>query len=219
MTGKTHVYVTPFVISLAALAIISLGGQQEGTPTPKIIEDTVNATPTATCQIAGGNRYPLLDRDFEEEGIASWYGQDFHGRQTSCGEIYDMHGLTAAHKTLPMHTLLLVRNLENDREVTVRVNDRGPFYDGRIIDLTKAAAESLGFLDLGTAKVRITTLAEAGTYRIRSRATGVSKPSRISSMAKSMCISAHLPMRTTPSSYWQNDGYVVPDGDHNVCLG
>lgn len=116
-------------------------------------------------QIAGKTYYPLPSaQGFEEDGVASWYGPDFHGRPTSCGETYDMHGLTAAHKTLPMHTWLLVKNLENDREITVRVNDRGPFSKGRIVDLTRTAAENLGFLGSGTARVRITALAEAETY-------------------------------------------------------
>ncbi|NTV12900.1 MAG: septal ring lytic transglycosylase RlpA family protein [Desulfobulbaceae bacterium] len=113
-------------------------------------------------QIDGKTYYPLPSaQGFEESGVASWYGADFHGRQTSCGETYNMHGLTAAHKTLPMDTWLLVKNLENDREVTVRVNDRGPFTKERILDLTRTAANSLGFLGKGTAQVRITALGEA----------------------------------------------------------
>ena len=118
-------------------------------------------------EIDGKTYYPIPSaQGFEEEGVASWYGPDFHGRRTSCGETYDMHGLTAAHKTLPMHTWLLVKNLENDREVTVRVNDRGPFSKGRIVDLTRTAADSLGFIGRGTARVRITALGEAETYRV-----------------------------------------------------
>jgi len=113
-------------------------------------------------QINGRTYYPLPSaQGFEEHGVASWYGADFHGRQTSCGETYNMHGLTAAHKTLPMDTWLLVKNLENDREVTVRVNDRGPFSKERILDLTRTAADALGFIGKGTAQVRITALGEA----------------------------------------------------------
>ncbi|NTV14291.1 MAG: septal ring lytic transglycosylase RlpA family protein [Desulfobulbaceae bacterium] len=112
-------------------------------------------------QINGKTYYPLPSAEgFEEQGIASWYGADFHGRRTSCGETYNMHGLTAAHKTLPMDTWILVKNLENDREVTVRVNDRGPFSKERILDLTRTAADALGFLGRGTAPVRITALGE-----------------------------------------------------------
>ncbi len=94
--------------------------------------------------------------DFEETGIASWYGKDFHGRPTASGEIYNMYGMTAAHKTLPLGTEVNVFNLENNREVKVKINDRGPFVDGRIIDLTYAAAKELGMVNKGIAKVKIT---------------------------------------------------------------
>ena len=117
-------------------------------------------------QINGKTYYPLPSaQGFEETGIASWYGADFHGRKTSNGETYNMHGLTAAHKTLPMDTWLLVTNQENGKEITVRVNDRGPFAKNRIIDLTRTGASNLGFMDQGTARVKITALGEAETYR------------------------------------------------------
>lgn len=89
------------------------------------------------------------------EGLASWYGPGFHGRQTASGETYDSRDLTAAHRTLPFGTKLLVRNLANDRTVWVRVNDRGPFVDGRIIDLSYSAAAALGVVGPGTARVRL----------------------------------------------------------------
>jgi len=92
-------------------------------------------------EIFGEVYYPLPSADgFAEEGIASWYGPDFHGNCTSCGEIYDMYEFTAAHKLLPMHTYVRVLNLENNRETVVRINDRGPFVKGRVIDLSLAAA-------------------------------------------------------------------------------
>lgn len=117
-------------------------------------------------QINGRTYYPLPSaQGYEEAGIASWYGADFHGKKTSNGETYNMHGLTAAHKTLPMDTWLLVTNQENGKELTVRVNDRGPFAKERILDLTKTGAGTLGFLDQGTARVKITALGEAETYR------------------------------------------------------
>ncbi len=97
---------------------------------------------------------------YEEYGIASWYGKDFHGKPTSNGETYDMHDITAAHKLLPMHTMLLVTNLDNGRETVVRVNDRGPFVQGRIIDLSYAAAKKLAILESGIAHVKITALGE-----------------------------------------------------------
>lgn len=96
--------------------------------------------------------------NYSETGLASWYGRDFHGRRTSSGERYDMHAMTAAHKLLPMNTLLLVKNLENGRETIVRVNDRGPFSGKRIIDLSQSAAKALKLMANGTARVKVTIL-------------------------------------------------------------
>lgn len=90
-----------------------------------------------------------------QTGVASWYGDDFHGRATADGEIYDMRKLTAAHQELPFHTLVEVENLENGRRVLVRVNDRGPFLKDRIIDLSFAAARRLGMTETGTAEVSL----------------------------------------------------------------
>jgi len=104
---------------------------------------------------------------FVEEGIASWYGAKFHGRNTSNGEIYDMHKKTAAHKTLPFGTHLKVVNLSNGKEVVVRINDRGPFVEGRIIDLSYAAGKEIDLIGPGTAKVRIVALSrKVGTVKI-----------------------------------------------------
>jgi rare lipoprotein A len=118
-----------------------------------------------------GKRYePLRSHEgFAQTGIASWYGEDFHGKATSNGEKYDMHSLTAAHKTLPLGVYVKVYNRDNDRELIVRVNDRGPFVKGRIIDLSYAAAKKLGVDLVGTAPVRIEALgyrgADSETYR------------------------------------------------------
>lgn len=90
-----------------------------------------------------------------ETGVASWYGPDFHGRQTANGEKYDMNGLTAAHRTLPFNTHVLVENLDNGKTVEVRINDRGPFAKDRIIDLSRGAAELVEMIGPGTARVRI----------------------------------------------------------------
>ena len=90
-----------------------------------------------------------------QEGIASWYGKDFHGKKTSSGDIYDMHKLTAAHKELPLGSRVRVTNLENRRQVEVLINDRGPFVRGRIIDLSYAAAKALDMVNQGTALVQI----------------------------------------------------------------
>ncbi|KTC75233.1 rare lipoprotein A [Legionella birminghamensis] len=95
---------------------------------------------------------------YKTKGIASWYGTKFHSRRTSSGDDYDMYAMTAAHKTLPLPTYVRVRNLENGRQAVVKVNDRGPFHDDRVIDLSYAAASKLGLLPKGTAAVEIEAL-------------------------------------------------------------
>ena len=105
--------------------------------------------------------YPKEDPDYDFTGIASWYGHDFHGKLTANGETYDMYSLTAAHPTWPMPTKVRVTNLENGRSLELRVNDRGPFRKGRIIDVSKKASQLLGFHEQGTAKVRVTFLGRA----------------------------------------------------------
>jgi len=107
-----------------------------------------------------GRRYHVLDSSegFRQRGVASWYGTKFHGRSTSSGEVYNMHAMTAAHKTLPIPVYVHVKNLDNGRSIVVRVNDRGPFITGRIIDLSYAAAKKLGVDGPGTANVEISAL-------------------------------------------------------------
>lgn len=107
--------------------------------------------------VVNGKRYRTLEssRGYVERGIASWYGKKFHGRRTSSGEIYDMYGMTAAHKQLPLPTFVEVVNLDNNRSAIVRVNDRGPFHPSRIIDLSYAAAHKLGILKEGTGLVEL----------------------------------------------------------------
>jgi rare lipoprotein A len=90
---------------------------------------------------------------YDEVGIASWYGPGFHGNLTANGEVYDMYGVSAAHKTLPFGTIVRVIELDTRRSIVVRINDRGPFIEGRIIDLSKGAAEELGIVDKGITKV------------------------------------------------------------------
>jgi rare lipoprotein A len=104
------------------------------------------------------SRLPRTVRGGVEIGVASWYGQEFHGRPTSSREVFDMNDMTAAHKTLPFGTYLMVTNLDNDRSAVVRVNDRGPFVRGRVLDLSYAAARVLGVVGPGTARVRLETL-------------------------------------------------------------
>lgn len=106
-------------------------------------------------QINGVWYYPKEDRDYNVVGIGSWYGEQFHNRRTANGEIFDMDIPSAAHKTLPLPSLVEVTNLENGRRMILRVNDRGPFVGDRVIDLSKAAAEELGYRRQGVAKVRV----------------------------------------------------------------
>jgi len=100
---------------------------------------------------------------FTQKGIASWYGKKFHGRKTSNGEIYNMYAVTAAHKTLPMDTWVRVKNLDNNRSIDVRINDRGPFVRGRIIDLSYSAAKRIDMVGAGTARVEIFALGAAAS--------------------------------------------------------
>ena len=109
-------------------------------------------------QVDGIWYYPKEDWSYDETGIASWYGEQFHGRFTANGEVFDLNGLTAAHHTLPLPSIVQVTNLENGRSLELRVNDRGPFAGARIIDVSRQAAQLLGFERNGTAKVRVRLL-------------------------------------------------------------
>ena len=118
-------------------------------------------------KIAGEWYYPRENKKYDNIGIASWYGPKFQGRRTANGEIFDMNLLTAAHPTLPMPVMVQVTNLENGRSMKLRVNDRGPFKKNREIDLSRRAAEILGFKDKGTARVRVKYLHRAPLYNQR----------------------------------------------------
>lgn len=126
---------------------------------------------TYTPDVSGG---PL-----SQEGIASWYGKRYHGRQTSSGEIYDMHALSAAHTTLPIPSYARVTRLDNGRQVLVRINDRGPFLGDRIIDLSYAAAARLGMVEAGQARVRVDRLMPDEIARIRAERGAPAEPAPI----------------------------------------
>lgn len=111
-------------------------------------------------QIKGQWYYPTENYEYVETGIASWYGPNFHGKQTANGEVFDQNLITAAHRTLPLPSAVRVTNLENGRAIVLRVNDRGPFSRGRIIDLSRRGAQLLGFEKNGTAKVRVQILVD-----------------------------------------------------------
>jgi rare lipoprotein A len=133
-----------------------------GTQAPAPSRTPAQSAPPATQRpytVFGKTYQPLPSaHGYIEEGVASWYGPDFHGRSTACGERYDMHSMTAAHRILPMHTQVRVVNLENGRSIVLRINDRGPFAKERIIDLSYAAARELDIVRRGTARVRVESL-------------------------------------------------------------
>ena len=134
----------PVIVPEAATAPEGSGVYKVGTP----------------YQVEGIWYYPAEDYGYAQEGIASWYGADFHGKRTANGELYDMNDVSAAHPTLPLPSEVNVTNLDNGRQLKVRINDRGPFKSNRIIDLSRRAAQLLGFDMAGTAHVRVEIDAE-----------------------------------------------------------
>jgi rare lipoprotein A len=163
-------FLLPTVFMLSACSF----GVPIGEPTPipgsGAPETTRSERGNPSSYVVFGKRYRVLNSSegFRQRGVASWYGTKFHGRPTSSGEVYNMHAMTAAHKTLPIPVYVHVKNLDNGRSIVVRVNDRGPFIDGRIIDLSYAAAKKLGVDGPGTANVEISALSP-----------GESKPSSV----------------------------------------
>lgn len=138
---------------LLGAALLTMAAQLNGCSRRKVVVHTPPAPPPATAPA------PLpVPGIYVEEGIASWYGVPFHGRRTASGEIYDMEKRTAAHRTLPFDTIVRVTNLKNGRQADVRINDRGPFVEGRIIDLSLAAARALDMVADGIVPVRIEIL-------------------------------------------------------------
>lgn len=133
------------------------------------VERLNSGPPNHAYQIKGERYEPeSTDVPMVESGLASWYGQPFHGRRTASGEVYDMNAMTAAHKTMPLPSYALVRNPANGREVVVKVNDRGPFIKGRVIDLSRAAARKLRITGVGPVLVRRLTHDEikTGTWKL-----------------------------------------------------
>jgi rare lipoprotein A len=155
--------------TFAATAVLAAACSTPPAPPPKPVEDhTVQVPPNAGVykvgqpyQIDNVWYYPREQPDYDETGVASWYGPTFYGKHTANGEMYDGNQLTAAHKTLPMPVNVRVTNLDNGKSLIVRVNDRGPYARGRIIDLSKRAAELLDVVQTGTARVRVTYLGRA----------------------------------------------------------
>ncbi len=149
---------------LRSLLILTMGGTLllsgcgGGEVTPTVSAPASNYKVGKPYQVKGVWYYPQEDFNYEETGIASWYGPNFHGKLTANGEVFDQNSLTAAHKTLQMPAVARVTNLENGRSIVVRINDRGPFAHTRIIDLSRRSAQLLGMEAKGTAKVRVKIL-------------------------------------------------------------
>lgn len=170
---------------LALAAIVALGGCSELNFLTQTAKNVNQDKPTGGIykignpyQIEGVWYYPAVDYSYAETGIASWYGPNFHGKYTANGELYDQNALTAAHRTLPLPSVVRVTNLENGRSVKLTVNDRGPFAKGRIIDVSRRSAQLLGFDGKGTARVRVEIVADE-SRAIASRLLGKTDPNII----------------------------------------
>jgi rare lipoprotein A len=131
-------------------------------PSPRVVDDGQPVPKgggvyrVGTPYMVAGRLYiPELDPHYRAEGLASWYGNDFHGRATANGEVFDLNAISAAHPTMPLPSYARVTNLQNGRSLIVRVNDRGPYAPNRILDVSKRAAQLLGFIDRGTTRVRV----------------------------------------------------------------
>ena len=135
---------------LIALALLAACAGREMPPTPVSAMEPL-PVPVPLQQ-------PVQEANYRETGIVAWYGKELHGKQTANGDVFDMYGLSAAHRTLPLGTLIRVTNLDNFKSITVRINDRGPFLKSRFLDLSYGAAKELGFVSQGTARVKIETV-------------------------------------------------------------
>jgi len=151
-----------FLFATAGLALLLAGCAGQGLfsepGSPSTVSSEGGYKVGRPYKINGRWYYPKEDFGYREVGVASWYGPGFHGRRTARGDVYDQYAMTAAHRTLPMPSLVRVTNLENGREADLLVNDRGPFVGDRIIDVSKRAAQELGFQTKGTARVRVRVL-------------------------------------------------------------
>lgn len=167
-------------------------------------------------QVRGRWYTPKEQPDYEEVGMASWYGDAFNGRPTSTGERFDMHALTAAHKTLPLPGLVEVTNLENGRRLVVRINDRGPFVDSRIIDLSREAATELGMLSQGVGRVRVRYLGrapqEGGGTLLRASAPAPRVSAPVSAPVQ-MAVAPAAYVMAEVSTYWVQAGTFPDQGE------
>ncbi|KPN74112.1 septal ring lytic transglycosylase RlpA family protein [Neisseria sp. 74A18] len=145
-----------FFMGTVAALVFGFGTSSVAQADAVVKAEKLSKSANMSYKVAGKRYNPLKKvSSFSQTGSASWYGGQFHGRKTSSGERYNMHAMTAAHKTLPIPSYARVTNLSNGKSVVVRINDRGPFHGSRVVDVSKAAAQKLGFIQHGTAKVRV----------------------------------------------------------------
>ena len=186
-----------------------------GASPPKNVESVPEPTPRVEpLHKSANNPYTVFGRHYvpakslrpyKERGIASWYGKKFHGQMTSSGERYDMYKLTAAHTTLPIPSYARVTNLKNGRSVVVRINDRGPFHSGRIIDLSYAAAAKLGYVNAGSAPVEVEALLPGDMSRVAeeqraARAAPVEPPPPVAAAVPPGAEARPLPVEAIPAT-------------------
>jgi len=199
---------TLLICSLLSFGLISCGGKTASHDGPPAEQVDVSAIPDAVPRhsarskygnpksyVVLGKRYYVMpsSKAYKERGIASWYGSKFHGRRTSSGEPYDMHAMTAAHKTLPLPTYVKVTNLKNGRQVILKVNDRGPFHENRIIDLSHTAALKLGIKGSGTGLVEVEAIDPGQTHTaVKTITAPAPAPSSISNKASAVSLYLQL---------------------------
>ena len=170
-SNDCHALRAPFVLGvwrwLALLAVVGAGLALLASG----CAFTTGPKRSGKSYVINGKRYYILATSdgYKEKGLASWYGKPFHGRKTASGEVYNMYEFSAAHKTLPLHTWVEVRNLKTKQKMFLRINDRGPFVDGRIIDLSQAAAIELGVHKPGVVPVVVTAVPKAQAKKLADR--------------------------------------------------
>ena len=186
-------------------------------PDPVPVPEKLRTRANRPYTVMGQHFVPMTERrPYRQQGVASWYGQRFHGKPTAIGETYDMYGMTAAHPTLPLPSYVRVRSLENGRSVVVRVNDRGPFLRGRLIDLSFLAANKLGYVKQGHARVEVELLDPGGSGGTTRSTTaddvhGATRQSRLN--ATGSPASRHAPVsRNVPAPRNGTDGRNASDG-------
>ena len=176
ITGRLSLFILSGLIQSCSVVFEKQDGPPPGSVDVSSVPDAVPKVEPKSkygnpeSYVVNGKRYYVMNSSngFRERGIASWYGNKFHGRRTSSGETYNMYAMTAAHKTLPLPTYVEVENLRNGKSIIVKVNDRGPFHENRIIDLSYTAAVKLDIIKTGTGLVEVRAI-NPGSYRVAGR--------------------------------------------------